>query len=104
DPQRPLSTGLNTKLIKENGKLTEKVWKSGGMYGAAIDQMISWLKKAQTVAENQKQANALGLLIKYYQTGDLKTWDDYNIAWVEATEGNIDYNNGFIEVYSDPLG
>ncbi len=104
DAQRPLSTGLNSKLVKENGQLKEKVWKSGGMYGAAIDKIIYWLEKARTVTENQKQANALALLIKYYRTGDLKVWDDYNIAWVEATEGNIDYNNGFIEVYSDPLG
>ena len=104
DMERPLSTGLNSKLVKENGKLTEKVWKSGGMYGAAIDQIIYWLEKARTVTENQKQADALGLLIKYYKTGDLKAWDDYNIAWVGATDGNIDYNSGFIEVYSDPLG
>lgn len=104
DPHRPLSIGLNSKLVKENGKLVEKVWKSGGMYGAAIDQIIFWLEKAKTVAENQKQADAIELLIKFYQTGDLKSWDDYNVAWVEATEGNIDYNNGFIEVYNDPLG
>lgn len=104
DPDRPLSTGLNSKVVKENGKLVEKVWKSGGMYGKAIDQIIFWLEKAVTVAENQEQADALKLLIKYYQTGDLKTWDDYNIAWVKATKGNIDYNNGFIEVYADPLG
>ena len=104
DPARPLSTGINSKVVKENGKLVEKVWKSGGMYGSAIDQIIYWLEKAVTVAENQKQADALKLLIKYYKTGDLKTWDDYNVAWVEATDGNIDYNNGFIEVYSDPLG
>ena len=104
DSNRPLSTGLNSKLVKENGKLVEKVWKSGGMYGAAIDQITYWLEKAKSVTENQKQANALALLIKYYKTGDLKAWDDYNIAWVGATDGNIDYNNGFIEVYSDPLG
>lgn len=104
DPLRPLSTGLNSKVVKEKGKLVEKVWKSGGMYGQAIDKIIYWLEKAVTVAENQKQADALKLLIKYYQTGDLKTWDDYNVAWVGATEGNIDYNNGFIEVYNDPLG
>ena len=104
DANRPLSTGLNSKLVKENGKLTEKVWKSGGMYGAAIDQITYWLQKASTVTENQKQADALALLIQYYKTGDLKAWDDYNIAWVGATDGNIDYNNGFIEVYSDPLG
>ncbi|MBB1148982.1 dihydrofolate reductase [Myroides sp. NP-2] len=104
DPLRPLSTGLNSKVVKENGILVEKVWKSGGMYGSAIDKIIFWLEKAVTVAENQKQADALQLLIQYYKTGDLKTWDDYNVAWVEATEGNIDYNNGFIEVYNDPLG
>ncbi|WP_121966095.1 dihydrofolate reductase [Myroides sp. N17-2] len=104
DPDRPLSTGLNSKVVKENGKLVEKVWKSGGMYGKAIDQIIFWLEKAVTVAENKEQGDALKLLIKYYQTGDLKTWDDYNIAWVKATKGNIDYNNGFIEVYADPLG
>lgn len=104
DPLRPLATGLNSKLVKENGKLVDKVWKSGGMYGPAIDKIIYWLEKAVTVAENQEQGDAIKLLIKYYQTGDLKTWDDYNIAWVKATKGNIDYNNGFIEVYSDPLG
>lgn len=104
DAQRPLSTGLNSKLVKENGKLTEKVWKSSGMYGAAIDKVIYWLEKAATVAENQKQMEGLNLLIQYYKTGDLKTWDDYNVAWVGATDGNIDYINGFIEVYNDPLG
>ena len=104
DAKKPLSFGLNSKLVKEDGKLVEKVWKSGGMYGKAIDQIIVWLEKAQGVAENQKQADALGLLIKYYQTGDLQTWDDYNVAWVEATEGNIDYINSFIEVYNDPKG
>ena len=104
DPLKPLSYGLNSKLVKENGKLVEKFWKSGGLYGSAIDEIVKWLEKAQGVAENEKQANALGLLIKYYNTGDLKTWDDYNIAWVEATEGNIDYINSFIEVYNDPLG
>ncbi len=104
DPERPLSTGLNSKLVKENGKLVEKVYKSGGMYGPAIDQVIYWLDKAKGVAENQEQADALAILIKYYQSGDLQLWDDYNVAWVKATKGNIDYNNGFIEVYSDPLG
>ena len=102
--EKPLSYGLNSTLVKENGKLVEKVWKSGGLYGDAIDQIIMWLEKAKGVAENEAQANALGLLIKYYQTGDLQTWDDYNVAWVEATEGNIDYINSFIEVYNDPLG
>jgi len=101
---KPLSYGLNSTLVKENGQLVEKVWKSGGLYGAAIDEIIKWLEKAEGVAENEKQANTLSLLIKYYQTGDLQTWDDYNVAWVEATEGNIDYINSFIEVYNDPLG
>ena len=101
---KPLSYGLNSTLVKENGKLVEKVWKSGGLYGDAIDQIVMWLEKAKGVAENEAQGNALGLLIKYYQTGDLQTWDDYNVAWVESTEGNIDYINSFIEVYNDPLG
>ncbi|MFD0977878.1 dipeptidyl-peptidase 3 family protein [Salinimicrobium gaetbulicola] len=104
NPEKPLAYGLNSKLVKENGQLVEKTWKSGGMYGEAIDKITFWLEKAKGVAENEKQANALGLLIDYYKTGDLKTWDDYNIAWVEATEGNIDYINSFIEVYNDPLG
>src|SRR5699024_10271140 len=96
--------GLNSKLVKEDGKLKEKVWKSGGMYGPAIDKIIYWLKKAEEVAENDQQAKALGLLIDFYKTGDLKTWDDYSVAWVKATEGDIDYINGFIEVYEDPKG
>ncbi|HEU4790366.1 MAG TPA: dihydrofolate reductase [Flavobacterium sp.] len=105
DPKKPYSFGLNSKLVKNaKGQLEEKVWKSGGMYGSAIDKIIFWLGKAQKVAENKKQGDAIGLLIKYYKTGDLKTWDDYNIAWLQATEGNIDYINSFIEVYNDPLG
>lgn len=105
DPKRPYSYGLNSKLVRNAaGKIEEKVWKSGGMYGPAIDKVIYWLEKAKMVAENKKQGDALGLLIQYYKTGDLKTWDDYNIAWLQATEGNIDYINGFIEVYNDPLG
>ena len=104
NPDKPLAFGLNSTLVKENGELVEKVWKSGGLYGEAIDEIVSWLEKAKEVAENEKQANALELLIKYYQTGDLQTWDEYNVAWVEATEGNIDYINSFIEVYNDPLG
>ncbi|MGY0393021.1 dipeptidyl-peptidase 3 family protein [Bizionia sp. KMM 8389] len=101
---KPLSFGLNSKLVKENGALVEHVYKSGGLYGAAIDQIISWLEKAQAVAENKAQADAISLLIAYYKTGDLQTWDDYNVAWTAATEGNIDYINSFIEVYNDPLG
>lgn len=105
DSKHPISLGLNSKVIKrEDGTLEELVWKSGGMYGAAIDKMIGWLEKAVEVAENEAQAKALKLLISFYKTGNLKTWDEYNIAWLEATEGNIDYINGFIEVYNDPLG
>ncbi len=104
NPEKPLAHGLNSKLVRENGELVEKVWKSGGMYGDAIDQIIFWLEKAKGVAENKQQEDALGLLIEYYRTGDLQTWDDYNVAWVEATEGNIDYINSFIEVYNDPIG
>jgi dipeptidyl-peptidase-3 len=105
DPKKPYSYGLNSKLVRNaKGQLEEKVWKSGGMYGAAIDKIIFWLEKAQKVAENKKQGDAIGLLISYYKTGDLKTWDDYNIAWLQATDGNIDYINSFIEVYNDPLG
>src|SRR5690554_3258054 len=104
DPEKPLSFGLNSKLVKENGEVKVLVYKSGGLYGPAIDKIIGWLEKAQGVAENQAQGDAIGLLIEYYKTGDLKTWDDYNVAWTKATEGNIDYINGFIEVYQDPLG
>ncbi|HLW61785.1 MAG TPA: hypothetical protein VKY33_00160, partial [Flavobacterium sp.] len=105
DSLRPLSLGLNSKLIRtESGKIEERIWKSGAMYGAAIDKITYWLEKAVEVTENQQQADALKLLIKYYQTGDLKTWDDYNVAWVKDTKGNIDYINGFVEVYNDPLG
>lgn len=104
DPEKPLSFGLNSKLVKEDGKLKDLVWKSGGMYGEAIDKIIEWLEKAEKVAENDAQAKALGLLIEYYKTGDLEKWDEHNVAWVQATEGDIDYNNGFIEVYEDPKG
>ena len=100
----PIELGHNSKLVKKDGKVSEAVWKSGGMYGAAIDEIVGWLQKAVGVAENQKQADALKLLIEFYNTGDLKTWDAYNIAWVAATEGDIDYINSFIEVYDDPLG
>ncbi|WP_196891934.1 dipeptidyl-peptidase 3 family protein [Aureivirga marina] len=100
----PLSFGLNSKLVKEDGKVFEKVWKSGGMYGDAIDKIIFWLEKAKGVAENDEQAKAFDLLIKYYQTGDLETWDAYNIAWVNTLGGDVDYINSFIEVYNDPMG
>ncbi|MFY0714597.1 dihydrofolate reductase [Seonamhaeicola sp. NFXS20] len=104
DPNKPLSFGLNSQLVKENGVVKERVYKSGGLYGSAIDEIVKWLELAKGVAENEAQANALGVLIEYYKTGDLQTWDDYNVAWTKATEGNIDYINSFIEVYNDPLG
>jgi len=104
DPTKPLSHGLNSKLVKEDGVLKEIVYKSGGLYGAAIDEITKWLELAAGVAENKPQEDALWLLIDYYKTGDLQTWDDYNVAWTKATDGNIDYINSFIEVYNDPLG
>lgn len=104
DATKPLSFGLNSQLVKENGVLKERIYKSGGLYGSAIDKIIKWLELAKGVAENEAQANALGLLIKYYKTGDLQTWDDYNVAWTKSTNGNIDYINSFIEVYYDPIG
>ncbi len=104
NPEKPLSFGLNSQLVKENGVLKERIYKSGGLYGSAIDEIIKWLELAQGVAENQAQGDAIGLLIEYYKTGDLQIWDDYNVAWTAATEGNIDYINGFVEVYNDPLG
>lgn len=101
----PISYGLNSKMMRgEDGQLKEVVWKVDGMYGPAIEKIIYWLEQAVTVAENEPQKKALELLIAYYKTGDLKTWDDYNIAWTNATEGDIDYINGFIEVYNDPKG
>ena len=104
NPEKPFSFGLNSQLVKENGVLKERIYKSGGLYGSAIDEIIKWLELAQGVAENQAQGDAIGLLIEYYKTGDLQIWDDYNVAWTAATEGNIDYINGFVEVYNDPLG
>jgi len=102
--EQPIELGLNTKLVKVNGKLVEQVYKSGGLYGEAIDEIINWLEKAKGVAENEQQAKTIGLLIEYYKTGSLDTWDEYAISWVNTTEGNIDWINGFIEVYNDPKG
>jgi dipeptidyl-peptidase-3 len=96
--------GLNSKLVKENGVLVEKVWKVGGMYTAAIEKIVFWLEKALTVTENANQKAALEGLIKFYRTGDLKDFDAYNIAWVKDTASAVDVVNGFIEVYQDPLG
>lgn len=98
------SWGLNSKLMKENGQIVEKTWKSGGMYGAAIDKMAGWLEKAAGVAEDSLQKSSLELLVKFYRTGDLKTFDDYSIAWAKNTVPSIDAVNGFIEVYLDAIG
>ena len=96
--------GLNSKLMKENGQVLEKVWKVGGMYSAAISKIAGWLDKAAAVAENEQQKKSIELLSQYYKTGDLKTYDDYNIAWVLDTASRIDAVNGFTEVYLDPIG
>jgi len=104
DKNQPIEKGLNSQLVKENGEVIEKVWKSNGMYGAAIDKIIYWLNKAKEVTENDAQKKGLELLVEYYATGDLKIWDEYNIVWATSTEGDIDYINGFIEVYNDPKG
>jgi dipeptidyl-peptidase III len=103
DPQPPLY-GLNSKLMKENGEVIEKPWKVGGMYTEAIEQIVFWLEKASEVAENKQQKKAIDLLIKYYETGDLKDFDAYNIAWVKDTASVVDMVNGFIEVYGDAIG
>lgn len=100
----PISWGLNSKMMKENGKVVEKVWKVGGMYTAAIEKIVYWLEKAVTVAENDQQKKTLQLLIEYYKTGDLKKWDEYNIAWVNDVDSRLDVVNGFIEVYGDAIG
>ena len=98
------SWGLNSKILKENGQVVEKIWKAGGMYSPAIEKIIGWLEKAETVAENDQQKKAIQLMAQYYKTGDLKTFDDYSIAWTADTTSTIDAVNGFIEVYLDPIG
>ena len=100
----PPSYGLNSKLMKRNGEIVEMTWKEDGMYGTAIKEITSWLLKAQKYAENEQQAHVIDLLIKYYRTGDLSDFDRYSIAWVKQQEGMVDFINGFIEVYGDPLG
>ncbi|HAS36188.1 MAG TPA: dihydrofolate reductase, partial [Flavobacteriales bacterium] len=101
----PVSYGLNSKLVKrDDGSLQEVPWKVGGMYGAAIEEMVSWLEKAVTVAESEDQRKGFELLIEFYKTGDLKTWDDYSIQWTKTTGDVLDYINGFIEVYGDSKG
>lgn len=103
DPE-PISWGLNSKLLKVDGHIEEKVWKADGMYGKAIGQIVYWLSKAEQVAETPEQQEALHLLIEFYKTGDLKKWDEYNIAWVKDTHSVLDVVNGFIEVYGDAIG
>lgn len=102
--ETPISYGLNSQLVKENGVVKERVWKSGGMYGAAIDRIIYWLEKAMTVAENDLQKDYMQKLIDFYKTGDLKTFDEYAIAWAKDTVSRVDFVNGFTETYGDPLG
>lgn len=96
--------GLNSKLVKENNALVEKTWKVGGMYGAAIEKIVFWLEKASAVAENAQQKTVIDALIQYYRSGDLKDFDTYSIEWVKDTESRVDFVNGFIEVYGDPMG
>ena len=100
----PISYGLNSKVVKENGKVTEQVYKVGGMYSPAIERIINWLEKAANVAENDKQKQVILSLIEFYQTGDLKKYDDYSVLWVHDLESQVDFINGFTEVYTDPLG
>jgi len=100
----PVELGLNSQLVKVDGIIKERTYKSGGLYGKAIDKIIFWLEKAKTVAENEKQAKAFETLIAYYKTGDLEKWNDYNVLWATNTHGDIDYINGFVEVYNDPKG
>ena len=102
---RPVEHGLNSKLVKaEDGTVSEMVYKVGGLYNNAIVEVVKWLELAQGVAENDEQGKALGLLVEYYKTGDLKKWSEFNIVWSQATKGDIDYIQGFVEVYGDPMG
>ena len=103
DPEPP-SYGLNSKLLKEKGTIVEKVWKVDGMYGAALQRVVSWLEKAATVAENDQQKKTIASLISYYTTGDLRMFDTYNVQWLQDTVSQVDFVNGFIETYNDPLG
>lgn len=102
--KNPPSFGLNSRLVKQNGELIEQVWKIDGMYGKAIDTIVSYLRQAAEYAENEQQQKIISLLISYYQTGDLRVFDEYSIEWLKEQDGRIDFINGFIEVYNDPLG
>jgi dipeptidyl-peptidase-3 len=100
----PVMYGMNSRLVKENGRVYEKVWKSGGLYGQAIDKIIYWLDKAKGVAENDKQKAVIEKMIQFYKDGDLKTFDEYAILWVKDLDSRVDFVNGFTESYGDPLG
>lgn len=102
--KNPPSFGLNSRLVKQNGELIEQVWKIDGMYGKAIETIVSYLRQAAEYAENEQQQKIISLLISYYQTGDLRIFDEYSIEWLKEQDGRIDFINGFIEVYNDPLG
>ena len=104
DEQNPPSYGLNSKLTKRNNEVVELTWKEDGLYGETIREIVSWLLKAQKYAENEGQKHVIDLLVKFYRTGNLEDFDRYSIAWVEQHEGLVDFINGFIEVYGDPLG
>ena len=100
----PVMYGMNSRLVKENGQIQEQVWKLGGMYSAALEKIVDWLEKAEAIAENEAQHEVVRLLIDFYRTGDLHTFDAYSIAWLKDTASHIDFVNGFIESYGDPLG
>ena len=102
--ETPVSYGLNSRLVKVDGKLQERVWKVGGLYGPAIEKIVYWLKKAEGVAENEQQKAVIGKLVEFYETGDLKAFDDYAILWVKDVNSLVDFVNGFTETYGDPLG
>lgn len=104
DDPAPVSYGLNSKLVKEGGTIKEITWKEGGMYGKAIEKIVFWLEKAAGVAENERQKRCIELLIAYYKTGDLRIFNDYCIEWVSENDADVDFINGFIEVYGDPMG
>ena len=101
---QPVMYGMNSRLIKENGQVKEQVWKIGGMYSTALERIVWWLQKAEQVAENDAQRKVIRLLTDFYHTGDLKTFDAYSIAWLKDTDSMVDFVNGFIESYGDPLG
>lgn len=104
DDPEPVMYGMNSRLVKKDGRIYEQVWKVGGMYSAAIEKIIVWLEKAETVAENDAQREVIRLLIEFYRSGDLKVFDTYSIAWLKDTGSQVDFVNGFIESYGDPLG